>query len=122
MPSRPKKPCSYPGCPLLVESGERYCLKHKRETNRQYDKQRGTAAQRGYDARWQKYRKWFLNHNPLCIECRKEGRLTPATVVDHIIPHKGDMELFWDTNNHQSLCKRCHDRKTAKEDGGFGNV
>ena len=43
-----------------------------------------------------------------------------ATVVDHIIPHKGDQKLFWDTRNWQPLCKPCHDKKTATEDGGFG--
>lgn len=40
----------------------------------------------------------------------------PATVVDHIIPHRGDPELFWAVWNWQPLTKRAHDRKTAKED------
>jgi len=62
-----------------------------------------------------------LKCNPLCVECKKQGKITPATVVDHIVPHKGDQEKFWDPNNHQSLCDTCHNRKTAKEDGGFGN-
>lgn len=43
-----------------------------------------------------------------------------ASVVDHIVPHKGDQKLFWRRSNWQSLCKRCHDVKTATEDGGFG--
>jgi 5-methylcytosine-specific restriction protein A len=41
--------------------------------------------------------------------------------VDHIIPHKGNKGLFWTRFNHQALCKSCHDRKTATEDGGFGH-
>jgi hypothetical protein len=56
-----------------------------------------------------------LSRNPLCVECERQGRITPATVVDHIIPHKGNLELFWDEDNLQALCKPCHDRKTAKE-------
>jgi hypothetical protein len=44
-----------------------------------------------------------------------------ANVVDHIIPHRGDMELFWDESNWQSMCEPCHNRKTASEDGAFGN-
>jgi 5-methylcytosine-specific restriction protein A len=44
-----------------------------------------------------------------------------ATVVDHIIPHNGDMVRFWDQDNWQPLCKQCHDIKTATEDGGLGN-
>ena len=41
--------------------------------------------------------------------CERRGVLTPATVVDHIIPHRGDMTLFWDSANWQPLCKSCHD-------------
>lgn len=57
-----------------------------------------------------------------CEECKELNRLLPATVVDHIIPHKGDKILFWDPKNHQAMSKKCHDRKTAREDGGFGNA
>ncbi|MGN8738508.1 HNH endonuclease signature motif containing protein [Bilifractor sp. HCP3S3_D3] len=42
--------------------------------------------------------------------------LHPATVVDHIVPHRGDPKLFWDRSNWQALCKRCHDKKTRKYD------
>ena len=52
--------------------------------------------------------------------CEQMNRIEPATVVDHITPHKGDMVKFWDESNHQGLCKRHHDTKTATEDGGFG--
>lgn len=62
----------------------------------------------------------FLRRNPLCVECEKQGRLVPATVVDHVIPHKGDYEKFWNESNWQALCKSCHDRKTAREDGRWG--
>ena len=50
------------------------------------------------------------------MECEKRGKLTPATVVDHIVPHRGDRKLFWDEKNWQPLCKRCHDTKTLTED------
>ena len=40
--------------------------------------------------------------------------LTPATVVDHVIPHRGDRKLFWDEQNWQPLCKECHDKKTGQ--------
>ncbi|WP_430034145.1 hypothetical protein [Neorhizobium sp. BT27B] len=35
--------------------------------------------------------------------------VTAADVVDHRTPHKGDLELFHDPNNLQSLCKHHHD-------------
>ncbi len=70
--------------------------------------------------RWRSARAWYLRHNPLCVTCEKEGRLITAKVVDHIVPRKGDFKLFWDIENWQGLCVRCHNRKTATEDGGFG--
>ena len=82
---------------------------------------RPSASKRGYGARWRKYRKFYLTTHPLCVHCNKMDMIRTATVVDHIIPHKGDMELFWNETNHQGLCERHHNRKTAKEDGGFGH-
>lgn len=86
------------------------------------EQQRGTSAQRGYGYRWQKTRAGYLAKHPLCVHCMREERVEPATELDHIIPHCGDMELFWDRENWQGLCRPCHSRKTATEDGGFGNA
>ena len=74
-----------------------------------------TTNQRGYNYRWQKARLAFLNEHPLCASCLLQGRTTPATVVDHIVPHRGDKALFWDSDNWQALCKECHDKKTQEE-------
>ncbi|MDQ0414223.1 HNH endonuclease [Mesobacillus stamsii] len=112
MPSKPLRPCNKAGCARLTR--ERYCDDHK-QLNNSYDMYRGTAAQRGYNARWRKARASYLSQHPICIRC---GHV--ATVVDHIIAHKGDMHLFWTVSNWQSLCNTCHNRKTATEDGGFG--
>ena len=109
MPKAPKRPCRYPGCPNLCDKGV-YCSQHMQFSS---DRMRGGAESRGYDARWRKARTAFLQRNPLCNECMKRGKITPATVVDHIIPHRGDRKLFWDESNWQPLCKDCHDRKTG---------
>lgn len=106
------KPCSYPGCSALANG--RFCDDHVMAG----DRNRGTASQRGYDNRWQKYRKSFLEQHPLCVMCEREGDIKVATVVDHIIPHKGNQELFWDWENHQQLCEFHHNQKTASEDMG----
>lgn len=82
---------------------------------------RQTSARRGYGYGWQKSRIEYLKENPLCVTCHQNGRIVSATVVDHVIPHKGNMQLFWDHANWQALCKPCHSRKTAAQDGGFGN-
>ncbi len=63
----------------------------------------------------------YLAKHPLCQSCMLQGKWIAATVVDHIKPHKGDKKLFWDSSNWQPLCASCHSRKTAKEDGWFGN-
>jgi len=117
MPLKPLRPCRYPGCAELAE--ESYCDKHRRCSKQEYDSRRGTASQRGYNYKWQMYSKGFLKRNPSCVECNREGKMKAATVVDHIIPHKGDMKLFWDVKNHQPLCKRHHDSKTAREDSNW---
>lgn len=44
-------------------------------------------------------RKQFLNANPFCVECAKDGRTVKANIVDHIKPHRGDANLFYDTSN-----------------------
>ena len=87
---------------------------HRPYPQRRPPDNRPTAAKRGYDARWQRARLAFLQKHPLCEECLKGGRPVPATVVDHRIPHRGDMELFWDTNNWSALCAHHHNVKTAK--------
>ena len=72
-----------------------------------------TTAQRGYGGKWQKARLQFLDQNPLCAQCQRDGCVTPATVVDHIVPHRGNQDLFWNRKNWQALCKACHDLKTS---------
>ena len=82
---------------------------------------RGTTAERGYGGAWQRFRAaWFAQEPRFCAHCAARGRIQPATVADHIRPHKGIPNLFWDPANLQGLCATCHSVKTANEDGGFG--
>ena len=75
-----------------------------------------TAAQRGYGAAWRKIRKLALQRDKhLCQYCRLEGRLTPATEVDHRLSKaKGGTD---DLDNLASTCRPCHEAKTARENG-----
>jgi 5-methylcytosine-specific restriction protein A len=75
-------------------------------------------------ARWVKYRAWFKRqgacdecgrNHALCEHCAKAGRIEAAYAVDHIRPHRGDLTLFWDHANHQSLCESCHNAKSVRE-------
>lgn len=74
---------------------------------------RGTTASRGYGGAWQRLRTSFLAVNPLCVHCLALDIIKPATDVDHIVPHRGDKELF-DQGELQALCGPCHSRKTAR--------
>jgi len=63
-----------------------------------------------YDRKeWFRLRHRQLSKQPLCAMCAKLGKVTPAKIVDHVKPHRGDEALFVDEDNLQSLCKRCHD-------------
>lgn len=121
MPFASPKPCKHSGCRNLTTQGA-YCVEHAKAKQKQIESQRGSSTERGYGYRWQKASKAFLRAHPLCQcdDCKEgEKRLLPSQVVDHRIPHRGDMKLFWDSENWQAMHKVCHDRKTAREDGGF---
>lgn len=118
-----KRPCTHPGCGVLTESGR--CDKHQVQQRKEADDRRGSASARGYGRRWQQASKAYLRAHPLCMcpDCDDgRKRVTPAVLVDHRIPHRGDMALFWDSSNWQSMSEACHNKKTATEDGGFGNA
>ena len=105
VPKKCKKPCKHPGCPNLTDG--LYCAEHQ-----PLHPDRPSAAKRGYGSKWQRLSKAYLRRHPLCVRCKAQGRFTAATVVDHIIPHRGDPHLMWDESNWQALCKSCHDHKT----------
>lgn len=107
MPTRALRPCNRAGCPNLTNG--RYCQADQ-HLAKQWDQQRGSAAQRGYDGKWQKARLTHLAHHPTCATC---GGV--ATLVDHRIPHRGDMKRFWDKGLWDSMCDLCHNRKRQRE-------
>ena len=75
----------------------------------------GGSAPRGYGARWRKLRVMILAREPYC---QADGCNEWATEVDHIVPLRdGGTDRV---DNLQGLCKSCHSRKTATEDGGWG--
>ena len=70
-------------------------------------------------ATWKRLRVTKLSRDPLCELCLPPGQKI-ATHVDHVKPIAEGGEPF-DLDNLQSACARCHNAKTAREDGGFGN-
>lgn len=68
---------------------------------------------------WRTRRQGQLAREPVCRMCAEQGITTPATVADHIQPHRGDPVLFF-REELQSLCKPCHDaRKQSIEYHGY---
>lgn len=73
--------------------------------------------ERGYGYEWTKRREVALQRDHyLCQPCERQGRVTPATQVDHIIPKAQDGTDDYD--NLESICEPCHKRKTAQEARG----
>jgi 5-methylcytosine-specific restriction enzyme A len=68
--------------------------------------------------RWQALRKAQLTAHPLCARCLKmtPRRLTPAAIVHHAKEHKGDLALFYDPANLESLCAPHHDGDVQSEE------
>ena len=71
-------------------------------------RRRGTRQEQGYTNEWLRAAADFRKRHPLCAMCLKRGKVRPCQCVDHIVPHEGDPVLFWDEDNWQSLCNRCH--------------
>jgi 5-methylcytosine-specific restriction protein A len=80
---------------------------------------RPAPSRRGYGRMWQACRLQKLADDPWCEHCLADGLHVAATEVDHKQTIRSGGEVL-DRDNLQSLCKPCHSRKTAAEDGGFG--
>ena len=59
--------------------------------------------------KWKQLRRSQLQAKPFCAYCLQLEIRSPATVADHVTPHRGNKALFFDPLNLQSLCKTCHD-------------
>ena len=114
MPYKPKRPCSFPGCPHLTNG--RFCEEHQRQENNRYEKyDRSPEMKKRYGRAWKRIRDRHIAQHPLCEVCKRNGSLTPAEEVHHIVPlSQGGTH---DDSNLMSLCKSCHSEITAKEGG-----
>lgn len=118
MPKRPKRPCSFPGCPKLTDG--RFCPEHEKQENARYERyDRDPAVRRRYGRAWKRIRDRYISMHPLCEKCRKEDRLTVAEEVHHILPlSRGGTHH---EENLMALCKPCHSEITAKDGDRWHN-
>lgn len=121
MPSRPPRPCRKRGCRETTLDKSGYCETHKPGEDGWSKWQGGKSdTERGYGWSWRKLRKQVLERDCyLCQECLRNGRTTEGNQVDHIKQKaQGGTD---DMENLQTLCKPCHEVKTATENkGGAG--
>ncbi len=66
---------------------------------------------------WRHLRAGILDRAAVCCRCLDRGIVVAATVVNHIRPHRGDLDLFFDRDNLQAVCKPCHDGPIQKAEG-----
>ena len=83
-----------------------------RERNARHDARRPSARERGYDAKWDRERAAYLYLHDTCGRCA----MRPATIVHHIIPHRGDRSLFWNRRNWMPVCQPCHDGPIQRQE------
>lgn len=63
-----------------------------------------------------------LQSEPLCSLCLKANKITPATVVHHVIAHRGNKEIFY-SSPLESRCAPCHNSiEQSKEKGGTKHI
>lgn len=108
---KPLRKCKHPGCRMVTSEG--WCPAHKPKVIR---KESAAWHHLYTDPRyhWAERRTDQLIREPFCRECAKRDLRVPATDVDHIVPHRGDVFQFM-TGQLQSLCHSCHSRKTMAE-------
>lgn len=112
MPTKPKRPCSHPGCPKLTDG--RYCHEHQLLENKRYEKyDRDPAVKKRYGRAWKRIRDRYIAQHPLCEQCLKQNKVTAAEEVHHILPlSRGGTHC---EDNLMSLCTPCHSKITASD-------
>jgi len=65
---------------------------------------------------WSKLSRQYKINNPLCVMCLDRDITRVVKYVDHKIPILIDYNLRLDVNNLQSLCAKCHAKKTNAVD------
>ena len=118
MPKKPKRPCSYPGCPQLTDG--RFCEEHAKDEAKRYEKyDRDPAVRRRYGRAWKRIRDTYVEQHPVCERCQADGRLVPTQEVHHKKPlSEGGTHS---RDNLIALCKSCHAKIHAEHGDRWHN-
>lgn len=112
--------CAAAECRTLAEHASEFCAVHVNyRAEKEKVRRESQPWLRWYGwAVWKTLRRMQLSREPMC---QHQGCDAIATEVDHIVPHKGNWDLFRTLDNLQSLCHLHHSEKTAAENVGFGS-
>ena len=118
VPSKPKRPCSFPGCPRLTNG--RFCEEHAKAEAKRYEQyDRDPETRRRYGRVWKRIRDAYVQQHPVCELCQRDGRLVATEEVHHKVPlAEGGTH---DRNNLISLCKACHAKIHAERGDRWHN-
>lgn len=111
--------CKRMGC-LSPAVHRGYCDTHSNsmKTTTMVAEQRSDGQEMYRSALWKRLRKSTMMKYPLCVRCLSYGLTRKTEHIDHVIPHRGNSQLFTDTSNLQGLCHSCHSYKTNRERKG----
>lgn len=105
-----KKLCKFSGCNNYALENKSYCKEHY-NPSKPFSKAVRSNENLYQSSRWRNLRKSHLEKYDYCVMCGSRNDLT----VDHINTPRGNEDLFFSTENLQTLCKSCHRFKTALE-------
>ena len=123
-----KRICQYSGCNEMAEFGHTYCKAHLVESQKKHQEwlkdhkkkkpfENAVRANNYNNSEWRRLRMEVLKRD--CYQCRQCGATAEESgfplEIHHIIPPKGNRELFYNINNCVTLCKFCHTRITQEE-------
>jgi 5-methylcytosine-specific restriction protein A len=108
------KICNSPGCNNLILPTERYCSFHKKEPEKPFSSAIRYNEELYHTLQWRKLRTKILREQPNCFKCGISGSESKLE-IHHLIPPRGNEELFFDESNLVSVCPVCHKILTAKE-------
>lgn len=119
MPTVPKQgKCSELGCQNQKSNLNRFCLEHGGKDVQASGENKQWSHPFYTTPFWKVTRQRYLSTQPLCAGCYSHGRITQATVVDHVFPWTQLGEAAFYDNLFQSLCRDCHTHKTTLEKRG----
>ena len=123
-----KRICQYSGCNNIAEPGHTYCKTHLLDSQKKHREwleshnkkkpfENAVRTNNYNNSEWRALRMKVLKRDN--YQCRQCGATKEECgyqlEVHHIIPPKGNKELFYNIDNCVTLCKWCHARITQQE-------